>query len=93
MEKNKPLDVMSLTHFGFSFLIGYYNIFNFRCFLTLAILWEIGEYLFAKTKFSYKFEKVYPIPRHLWDEQLKNKINDMILNLIGYFLGKKLRKK
>jgi hypothetical protein len=92
-EKNKPLDVMSITHFGFSFLIGYYKLVNFRLFIVLAIMFEIGEYLFAKTEFSYKFEKVYPLPRHLWDEKFQNKINDKILNIIGYVIGIKLSKK
>lgn len=85
--KNQPIDVMSISHFAVSFLIGYFHLFSFPVFVLLAILWEIVEYLFTQTRFSYTFQKYYPIPRHLWEEYLANKIIDMFVNILAYQLG------
>ena len=88
---NKPLDVMSISHFSVCFVIGYFSLFNFSQFMILAIAWEFAEFFFARTAFSYHFEKVYPIPRHLWDELLPNKLLDLIINILGFYTGTYLR--
>lgn len=87
MKTNRPLDMLTIVHFVNCFIIGYIKIFSWSTFLALATIWEIFEYYFAKHRFSYIFEKHYPIPRHYWDEQLQNKIIDMIVNIAGYALG------
>ena len=67
-----------MIDFIVSFFIGYYNLLTLEQYIILSILWEISEYVFSQTHFSYTFEKYYPIPRHLWDEKIKNKIMDII---------------
>ena len=92
-KENKPIDYLSIVHFMFSFMVGYFNIVSLEVYIILCIIWEIGEHLFSLTEFSYTFEKYYPIPSRYWVEKIPNKMTDMVFNISGYLLGRYMMKK
>jgi hypothetical protein len=58
----------------------------------VGILWEIFEAGIVHIKPLYELTKKYwIIPERYWNETNKNKFFDLIVNMIGYFIGGKIR--
>ena len=88
---NKPFDFASLLHLFNNIILGIIMKNNYIIAFILGILWEIFEKLFVKnymTKLNkHKFIKKY---EYLWNETLLNQFVDIIINMIGYYIGNKI---
>tara|TARA_B100000029_G_scaffold89192_1_gene78888 strand:- start:136 stop:426 length:291 start_codon:yes stop_codon:yes gene_type:complete len=88
MTQNKPIDILSFSHFLFWLCVGILVKNKYELVFFLGIIWEIIEYIIIKNKYTKELLKKYwPIPQKYWDEQDKNKIYDLIFNMIGYHIG------
>ena len=72
------LNYYSIGHFLQWYLIGRYIFENWKLFILLSIGWELVELILP---FEFAIESLY------------NKIMDIIVNCIGYFLGIKMYNK
>jgi hypothetical protein len=85
---NKPIDILSLSHLITWVAIGYYFPNNYLYALLLSILWELFEYMIVKVDVLYDLTKKYWfIPEKYWNETIYNKILDVVINMIGYYIG------
>ena len=88
---NKNIDIMSLSHFLFYFILGLFIKNNYKLVILLSILWEITEYIITNNDYTKELLlKYWPIPQRLWDEQNYNRIYDLIFNISGYYIGNKI---
>ena len=88
---NKNIDIMSVSHFLFYFILGLFIKNNYKLIILLSILWEITEYVLSNNNYTKELLlKYWPIPQRLWDEQKYNRIYDIIFNIMGYYIGNKI---
>jgi len=60
--------------------------------VVLGIVWELFEECLTKKEFSRDFLiQHFKNYQNLWDENKKNKLMDLGLNMIGYYTGNWLR--
>jgi hypothetical protein len=73
----RSLNIHSLLHILLYFVFGYFFPNKWIYAIIISFLWEFLEYLLY-----YYFPKFT-----IFKEPLKNKIIDIIMNLIGFYLG------
>ena len=89
------INYASLLHFFNFMILGIFFKDKYFIAFILGILWEIFEYIIVTASFTrnillkYFHESKY---RKLWDENLDNKITDLIINMIGYYVGNNIKK-
>ena len=89
---NKPIDILTIVHLLIWISIGYIFPNHYLNALLLGILWELFEYyIIVKVNIIYVFTKKYWfVPEKYWNERIYNKIIDLIINMMGYYIGSKL---
>jgi hypothetical protein len=88
---NKPIDILTLIHLLIWVTIGYFFPNHYLIALLLGILWELFEYMIVKVDIFYVLAKKYWfIPEKYWNERIYNTIIDIIVNMIGYYIGSQL---
>ena len=89
---NKPIDILTLIHLLQWIIIGYFFPNHYLIALLLGILWELFEYyMLVRVNILYIFTKKYWfVPEKYWNEKIYNKIIDLIVNMIGYYIGSQL---
>ena len=91
---NKIFDFLSITHFLFFYIVGIYIKDNYEFAFFLGVFWEILEYFITSRKFTRNLLiKYWFVPKHIWDEDLnnKNRISDLIFNMLGYHYGNSIK--
>ena len=88
----QPVDVASFAHLFNFMIVGVLFPNNYIGAFILGIIWELIEECITNTDFSrdllLRHFKDY---QSLWDETNKNKLMDISLNMVGYYLGNKIR--
>ena len=90
MGYNKIFDFLSVCHFFFYYVFGLFVKNNYILAFILGILWEILEYILTSQEFSRKLLiKYWIVPKRIWDEDAfnRNRISDIIFNMLGYHFG------
>ncbi len=67
-----------------------YLIKNYKYILVLiiSIIWEIFEYLISyNKKLNILTKKYWFVPERYWNEKKNNKIFDIMINFLGYYVG------
>jgi hypothetical protein len=86
------VDIASVAHLFNFMVLGLLFPSNYIGALFLGIAWECLEECLTKQEFSkgllIQHFKDY---QHLWKEGKKNKCMDIALNMIGYYVGNKIR--
>ena len=92
MKNNRIFDFMSVMHFIIYFFLGLFLKNRYDVALFLGILWEVFEYTVTRNKITRKLIiKHWPIPQELWDERFRNRIFDLMYNMLGYHIGNKMK--
>ena len=90
---NKLFDIASFLHFINFVIIGILFKDHYIYAFILGVLWEIFEKYFVNIGYVKNkllnniFTKKY---QYLWDENINNQIIDLIINMIGYYIGNKI---
>jgi hypothetical protein len=83
---NKESDIFILW-----LVIGYIYPNKYYLALFLSILWEVFERFIVYNKKLYNFVKTYwPVPERYWNEINNNSYIDIVVNMIGYYIGSKI---
>ncbi len=86
--KSKVIDLFHINHFLLYFIIGLYYPNKYLMILIISLVWEVFEYILTKNKTLYNITKNFWIfPEKYWNENIYNKIIDLICNFIGYYVG------
>jgi hypothetical protein len=89
--KSNTIDLMTFNHFIIWLAIGYIYPNNYYLALFFGILWEVFERLVVHNKKLYNFVKTYwPVPERYWNEINNNSYIDIVVNMIGYYIGSKI---
>jgi len=85
------LDILSISHFIIYFVIGLFLKNKYLLVLLVGILFEIFEY-YISTNETIKtlLIEYWFIPEIYWNDTLEHKIVDIIINMIGYYIGNKI---
>jgi len=60
--------------------------------LILAILWELLEECFTKRELSIDvLTQHFNDYQHLWQDNKKNKVMDLFISMVGYYVGTRVR--
>ena len=90
--ENQILDLASFAHLFNFMVLGLLFPSNYVGAFILGVTWEYLEECLTKKDFSrdllIQHFKGY---QHLWQEGKKNKLMDLLLNMIGYYVGNKVR--
>jgi hypothetical protein len=90
---NKLFDIASFLHFINFVIIGILFKNHYIYAFILGVLWELFEKYFVNIGYVKNkllnniFTKKY---QYLWDENINNQIIDLIINMIGYYIGNKI---
>ena len=88
ITKSADIDIFHLNHFILYFIIGLYYPNKYIIIIIISLVWEIFEYILSTNKTLYYIAKKYWIfPEKYWNENIYNKIIDIIINLCGYYVG------
>lgn len=88
MNLLKQLDILSIFHFLIYFIIGLYFKGYYKLILFIGVLWELFEKCLASNKKIRKLMiQIWPIPIRYWNDSLKHSVVDIIINMIGYYIG------
>ena len=86
------LDILSVGHFIFFLVLGIFVKNKYKGALLLGILWEIFEYIISHNKTIQRFIlENWVIPEMYWNDTFSHKITDIIINMIGYYIGNKIK--
>jgi hypothetical protein len=89
--KSNNIDLMTVKHFIIWFIIGYFCPNKYLFALILSIMWEKFELIIILIDPLYKFVKKYWfVPEIYWNENPKNIIIDIGVNMLGYLVGTSL---
>ena len=89
---SEDVDPNHITHFLLWIVLGILLPNKWDIAIFIMILWELFEYIIVYVEPLYSLTKSYwVIPETLWNETIKNKIIDMIVNILGYAIGTILR--
>jgi hypothetical protein len=87
----RNVDIMTINHFIIWLVLGYLFPNLYIIAFILSIIWELFERFIVTNQTLYKFIKKYWfVPERYWNEKSKNSIIDIIINMIGYWIGSKL---
>ncbi len=82
------IDLSHINHFLIYYIFGLIYPNKYLLILLISILWEIFEIIIVYNNYLYFLTKTYwIIPEKYWNENLINKIIDLFINFIGYYLG------
>ena len=82
------IDVLSVGHFTFFFILGIFVKDKYKGALLLGILWEIFEIFISHNQTIKNFiVENWVVPEYYWNDTFSNKITDIIFNMIGYHIG------
>ena len=90
MAYNKIFDINTIIHFFINYILGLYIKKSYVFVFILGIVWEIVEYIITKHPITRKLLiKYWYLPKSMWDEDLwnKNRISDLVFNMLGYHFG------
>ena len=90
--KSTTFDLFTLNHLFTWVIIG--NLFpnKYELALLLGILWELFEKYIVCNKFLYNHVKNnWAVPEKYWNEVGTNSFIDICVNMLGYYIGSKLR--
>jgi len=91
--ESKDIDIFHIVHLVEWFIFGYFFPNRYALAFLLMILWELFEKIISSNKILYDFVKKYwtlTTPAH-WNETYINKLLDMLMNIIGYYIGSSIR--
>ena len=89
---NQLLDIASFAHVFNFMILGLLFPSNYIGAFILGIVWELFEECITKKELSKDLlVQHFKDYQYLWDETKKNKIMDLLLNMIGYYVGNKIR--
>tara|TARA_Y100000817_G_scaffold304232_1_gene287028 strand:- start:186 stop:467 length:282 start_codon:yes stop_codon:yes gene_type:complete len=82
------IDVLSVGHFTFFFILGIFVKDKYKGALLLGILWEIFEIFISHNQTIKNFiVENWVVPEYYWNDTFSHKITDIIFNMIGYHIG------
>jgi hypothetical protein len=88
MDKTTNIDVLSINHFLIYFILGLFLKNQYKLIIILSLVWELFEYTISHINYTRQFLINYWfIPEKYWNEPFTNKIYDIIINIIGYYIG------
>jgi len=88
---NKPIDILTPIHLIIWITIGYFFPNRYLYALILSILWELFEYMLVRVNIFYVLMKnKWFVPEKYWNETIYNKIIDIAINMIGYYIGSQI---
>ena len=91
INSNKIIDKLSIVHFIIYLVFGITIKNKYKLVLLGSILWEVSEYILSNIKYTRNLLiKCWPIPEKYWNEKLENKVLDIIINMLGYYIGNKI---
>ena len=73
-------------HFVLYLIFGIIIKNKYKLFLIIGIIWEIFEYIFSGNKFFFKL-----LGKEYFNKSYINKIIDIIFNILGYYIGNKIK--
>lgn len=92
--KSATVDILTLNHLLIWIGLGYLYPNKYYLALFIGILWELFERYIVYNKKLYHFVKTYwIIPEKYWNEINANTFIDIIVNMIGYFIGSSIYNK
>ena len=81
-------DYLSVIHFIIYYIFGKLIPRQYFIIFLISILWEISEKWFASTYFGkHIFARYWIIPYDDWNENIINSISDIVINMMGYYIG------
>ena len=81
------IDIASFLHFFNFMILGICFKRNYAFAFMLGLVWEIIEVDIVQSKpFTY-VTRNYSRYSYLWNETYENKTMDLIINMIGYYIG------
>ena len=88
------IDPLSYGHFLIWFTFGLFIKNEYKLVLILGILWEIFERILISNEQIVKFLETYWIvPKTFWftnEKDISKNISDLVVNMIGYYIGNKI---
>ena len=85
-------DLLSFFHFLFYFCIGLFYKNKYFIILIIGILWEIFEKFIITNEYTKELLfKYWFIPELYINDTLEHSIVDIIINMIGYTIGNKIK--
>ena len=82
------IDILSVQHFMIFFFLGVYWKNKYKAALFLGVLWEILEYLMITNEPTRSFIlDNWFVPEKYIHDTLEHIITDIIINMIGYYIG------
>ncbi len=92
-EKSKNVDLMHINHFALYCMLGLIYPDKYIIVLIISIIWELFEYIISyNKKLNTIVKKYWFVPERYWNEIKINKIIDLIVNFLGYYVGSLLYK-
>ena len=85
------IDNLSIVHFLIYLVLGILVKDKYKLILVVSILWEVIEYILSNIQYTKDLLiKYWPIPEKYWNEKINNKILDIMINMLGYYIGNNL---
>jgi len=85
------LNLFTFVHFILWFTIGTLYPNQYFVVFVLSIIWEVVEGYGARNPILHSMLKKYWfVPEKYWNEGIGNKIIDVVVNLIGYYIASRL---
>jgi hypothetical protein len=92
-SQNQVLDAATGLHLFNFMVIGYLIPNQYLFAFCIGIIWEVIELRATRhPRIRSLLETHASSISHLWDETLDNKYFDLLVNMIGYYLGSTLRR-
>lgn len=89
---NQLLDRTSFTHLFNFMILGILFPNNYIAAFILGLAWEFLEECITKKEFSRNLLVQHLNDyKNIWGESNKNKLMDIVLNMIGYYIGNRIR--
>jgi hypothetical protein len=91
MTQNQPVDIASLLHLVNFMIFGYLIRDQYLLAFGVGVVWELLERWITNHP-TIRTYLIHYLPElsHLWDETTQNKQYDLLINMIGYYLGNQL---
>ena len=84
------MDRLHIVHFLIYLFLGIIFKNKYELALLISILWEVSEYILSNIKYTRDLLiKYWPIPEKYWNEKIDNKVLDIMINMLGYYIGNK----
>ena len=92
-SESSDIDKFQIVHLIEWIVFGYFFPNKYELAFLIMILWELGELIISNNKTLYDFfKKNWTLTSSKYrNETLTNKILDMIMNVIGYYIGSNMK--